>query len=121
MPWVYHQRSGELTGPNGEHFSGYSGTPGAVNDPTQQHVPFRGPIPRGAYDVGMAINDPHMGPFAIQLSPRATTNTFGRAGFFIHGDNREANNSASQGCIIMHRNARTAIRNSGDTVLEVWE
>ena len=43
-------------------------------------------------------------PIAFPLTPDSDNNMYGRSGFMIHGDN--AQNDASQGCIIMPRDVR---------------
>ncbi len=53
----------------------------------------------------------------MRLAPVPGTQTFGRDGFLIHGDNRR--HDASQGCIILDRAARDRIGNSADTRLNV--
>jgi hypothetical protein len=42
-----------------------------------------------------------------------------RSGFLIHGDNGRENQGASDGCVIMNRNVRNRIGNSGDNILRV--
>jgi hypothetical protein len=44
---------------------------------------------------------------------------FGRDGFLIHGDNSAMNHTASEGCIILTRDIRQRISDSGDTQLTV--
>lgn len=60
-----------------------------------------GPIPRGGYELTGPENvekaGPH-GPFVIRLVPHLTNEMCGRAGFLIHGDNKDG--TASNGCII---------------------
>ncbi len=53
----------------------------------------------------------------MRLTPVPGTQTFGRDGFLIHGDNRR--HDASQGCIVLDRTARNRIATSGDTRLNV--
>jgi hypothetical protein len=53
------------------------------------------------------------------LKPAASTNTFGRSGFLMHGDSTQSPGSASQGCIIMPRPVREQVWNSGDRDLKV--
>ena len=56
---------------------------------------------------------------AIVLAPEPGTETFGRSGFMIHGDNIKAPGTASEGCIIQVRAIREAFWNSGDREIEV--
>lgn len=59
------------------------------------------------------------------LEPFQSNDMMGRSGFFIHGDNRYGNRTASHGCIILPRKARDEIATlrSGrkELVLEVIE
>ena len=62
---------------------------------------------------------PQCGPMSMRLTPQDGTDTFGRDGFLIHGDNQDMNHTASHGCIILPKIIRAAISASGDHVLEV--
>lgn len=55
----------------------------------------------------------------MNLDPDSSNNMFGRDAFRIHGDNSRGDQSASQGCIILHPNIRNQISNSGDNILHV--
>jgi RHS repeat-associated protein len=126
--WIYYQTTGRL-----EHVlmssdstiidyssgSGYSGVGAGLNNPAMQSVPNVGPIPQGAYRIGPSYDSPHMGRSTMNLRPSATTNTFGRSLFRIHGDNQQRNNTASEGCIIESASVRQRIANSGDNCLIV--
>ena len=66
------------------------------------------------------IDSPHTGLATIILEPDPANQMFGRSGFRIHGDTSEADQTASDGCIIAgHALDRTAIWNAGDLDLEV--
>lgn len=91
---------------------GYSGQPPYVNDPDAQDRKGLGPIPRGCYRTMPAIRHTRLGPVSIELVPQAGHPMFDRSGFYIHGDNRERNRSASTGCIILGRDARELISRS---------
>ncbi len=121
MPWRYQQSTGNLTNPAGEVVGqGYSGHGPGVNDPDQQHVKMVGPIPRGAWAIGSFFDDPAgKGPIVSDLNAQPGTETFGRSGFMIHGDNSEADHSASEGCIILPRPLRSMIAASTDRNLVV--
>jgi len=84
-----------------------------------QNVPNVGPIPQGTYDIGQQTTSLNTGPGVLPLSPGTNTDTFGRDFFQIHGDNRQGNQSASQGCMIFNRGTRDQINNSGDNKLRV--
>lgn len=79
---------------------GYAGAPGHVNDPASQHLRSKGPLPVGRYDV-IQVKHPRFASPAFRLDPHPETETFGRSGFYIHGDNRAGNRSASSGCIVI--------------------
>lgn len=120
MPWFYEQRSGRIWRNNEPVLAtGYSGAPGAINDPTQQHKIGIGPIPRGVYRILNAISHEKLGPVCMRLVPDAGNEMFGRDPFLIHGDNPRRNQSASEGCIILDRPSREAINKSTDKTLVV--
>jgi Protein of unknown function (DUF2778) len=121
MTWTYDQSTGDLFH-DGEHVgTGYSGKGRKLaegrNNPDLQHVRNVGPIPGRHWRIGNAENHPTTGPLSIRLTPKTGTNTFGRAGFLIHGNNSA--NDASTGCIIMARGIREEILASDDKDLEV--
>ena len=119
--WTYQQSTGTLTAPDGSTLgAGYSGHGSGLNSPTAQTQADIGPIPQGWWTIGAFFDDPgDKGPIVAHLTPDAGTDTFGRSGFMIHGDNAAANHSASEGCIILARPLREAIRDSGDARLTV--
>jgi hypothetical protein len=119
MGWVYSQRTGSLSH-NGVHIAtGYSGHGEGKNNPDMQGVPNVGPCPQGHYQIGSPKDDDHVGPFALPLTPMPGTDTFGRFAFLIHGDSVSAPGTASQGCIILLRDARNQIAESNDKELIV--
>jgi hypothetical protein len=120
MAWAYSQTTGHLSHDGELIAAGYSGTAQGLNNPATEGIAFQGPIPRGTYTIGAVIGDGgHMGPYVIPLSPWAVNNMFGRAGFFIHGDNQARNHTASNGCIVLDRQWRAMIATSGDSILTV--
>ncbi len=119
MAWIYSQSTGYLTH-NGVHIAtGYSGNGEGKNNPAMQNVPNEGPCPQGSYQIGAPKDDPNVGPFAMPLTPEPGTDTFGRFAFMIHGDSIVHPGTASEGCIIMLRDARNQIWQSGDHELVV--
>ncbi len=118
--WQYAQKTGELQ-QDGRHVAtGYSGAGAGKNNPAMEKEPNVGPIPRGDWTiVGPPVNTQDHGPYVLKLEPDAATETFGRAGFLLHGDSRQAPGSASHGCIVMPRTVREQVWNSGDRELEV--
>lgn len=118
MTWTYKITTGEISR---DDFSatGYSGQPDAKNDPTKCAIHNEGPIPQGHYTIGAPIDTKTHGPFVLPLTPDPENEMYGRAGFLIHGDSVVHPGTASEGCIIMPRDVREAIRESGDAELEV--
>lgn len=89
---------------------GYSGRGEHMDDPSSEHLPGKGPIPAGKWFIGTARNHERLGPVAIPLLPDDGWQVpGGRSGFFIHGDNRAANKTASSGCIVLDRRNREFI------------
>lgn len=120
MTWTYTQSSGALSHDGELIATGYAGIGPGLNNPADQDKPFQGPLPTGSYGIGPVIADGgHLGPYVMALSPWAVNNMFGRSGFYIHGDNQDQNNTASNGCIVLARQWRTMIANSNDTLLVV--
>lgn len=120
MPWFYEQRSGRIWRNNDPDLTtGYSGAPGAINDPTQQHKIGIGPIPRGVYKILPAVNHQRLGPISMFLDPDKGNEMFGRGQFYWHGDNSKQNQSASEGCIISDRPSRMEVNQSTDKTLVV--
>ena len=118
--WTYAQRSGALYAPSGELVArGYAGHGAGLNMPSLQHVKNVGPLPCGLYTIGEPYKSSSHGPFVLRLTPSATNEMFGRAGFLIHGDSIHAPGSASNGCIILPRVTRERIAASSDTQLHV--
>jgi len=103
--------------------AGYSGKGGCINQPDCQSVVGIGPIPQGRYRIGAARTHHRLGPVCLPLTPDAGNDMFGRSGFYIHGDNRRGDRSASSGCIILGRVVRDLIARAAGTregaVLEV--
>lgn len=124
MSWRYTQKTGllEYTDDGQEWITigtGYSGHGAGLNNPAMQAVHDVGPIPCGGWTIGDAENHPHLGPVAMPLTPKEGTETFGRSGFFDHGDNGKHDHSASCGCIVMNHDIRIQQSESGDRDLLV--
>jgi hypothetical protein len=119
MAWIYSQSTGILSH-DGRHIAtGYSGHDEGKNNPAMQEVENVGPCPQGRYEIGPPKDNPHVGPFALPLTPMPGTNTFGRFAFLIHGDSIVHPGTASEGCIILLRDARNKIAASDDQELIV--
>lgn len=122
MPWIYHQANGSLEY-KWEHTGhrvgkGYSGGPGAVNDPRMEAMRFKGPIPKGNYHIGPMYKHPEKGPYVMNLTP-VGHDARGRKLLRIHGDNENLNQTASEGCVILPREVRLRIGHSRDRTLQV--
>ena len=117
--WIYRQMTGELHYGGDVVATGYSGFGQAKNDPASQRLEGLGPIPQGVWRMGpLSTNEVH-GPLAITLIPSMGTDTFGRSGFLVHGDSREAPGEAIHGCIIINREVREEMIDSPDKQLLV--
>ncbi len=117
MTWTYSQTTGTITRNNAAQGNGYSGTGVGRNNPAMQNARNVGPVPQGRYVIGAPQDTTTHGPHVMALTPAAGTQTFTRSGFLIHGDNRR--HDASNGCIILDRQTRDQISDSGDNQLEV--
>lgn len=115
--WIYAQATGELRHDGDLIGTGYSGHGEGRNNPVMQSVPNIGPIPVGAYTIGISYLDPHLGPCVMKLEPNAGNNEFGRDLFRMHGNN--IHNDASDGCIIMGPAIRATVSASLDRDLTV--
>jgi hypothetical protein len=120
--WKYHSDTGVLESPTGFKLGdGYSGNGAGLNNPAMENVPMHGPIPRGSWTINPFFDDPDgKGPVVAHLTPCVDTQTFGRSGFMIHGDNSALNHSASEGCIVAPRFIRDQIA-AGLSVCNVLE
>jgi Tlde1 domain len=117
--WTYSQSTGELYHDGVWKGLGYSGAPGAINDPAKQGLHNVGPIPCGFYTIGAPVDSLETGPFSLPLTPDATNEMFGRSAFFCHGDAASRPGTASEGCLVAPRVTRQAVWASGDRRLQV--
>ena len=118
MTWQYQQSTGTLTQDGEFQGTGYSGTGIGRNSPTMQDTADVGPIPVGGYKIEPAVDKiGTLGPCVMALMPLAEDMTYGRSGFYIHGDN--VNHDASHGCIILGPAIRRLIASSADRNLVV--
>jgi hypothetical protein len=117
--WTYTQRTGQLARDGVVVAIGYSGHEAGKNNPEMADVPNVGPIPCGMYRITDPLDSPTKGPHVMHLLPSSVNRMFGRSAFLIHGDSREHPGGASHGCIIMSREIRERISDSGDCSLMV--
>lgn len=92
--------------------TGYAGYRDGVNDPDMQSVRRWGPLPAGRYTIKAGRTHAQLGPQALELVPHPENEMFGRSDFWIHGDNRAGNRTASRGCIILPRVIRDLVDKS---------
>ena len=97
---------------------GYCGWGQDRDNPNSERLVGKGPLPRGEWVIGQASHHARLGPVTFALTPTEKTETFGRSGFYIHGDTASRNFSASTGCIILDRPQREAIRALGIKYLQ---
>jgi hypothetical protein len=119
---VYSQKDGTLLDMEDRRVGkGYSGAPGHVNDPDSQGKKDQGVIPEGTWTIGEVTESSKdtrgKGENLIHLKPDAATTERVRAmgrdpnTFYIHAGKQDPNDrSASQGCIIMKKDERKALR-----------
>jgi lipoprotein-anchoring transpeptidase ErfK/SrfK len=120
MVWQYEQSTGNLSQDGNLIATGYSGHGVGLNNADDEFLKNIGPIPQGVYTIG-SPKEPIdiLGPIAMPLEPDPNNNMEGRDAFYIHGDNSEGNQSASNGCIILSHDIRTMINESDDKTLIV--
>jgi Protein of unknown function (DUF2778) len=118
--WTYNQSNGVLAHDGTMIGTGYSGHPPCVNDPAAENIHNYGPIPRGFWTFGEAVEHPRLG-WAIPIAPNIGTDTFDRSGFWCHGDEvaHAGEELASDGCMIMALAIRQQINSDLDKDLEV--
>lgn len=118
--YTYSQSTGRLTDSHGKLIAkGYSGNGLGKNNHGMQGIRQVGPIPCGLWTIGAPYDSKNVGPFALKLTPKEGTETFGRSDFRIHGDSIKEPGTASHGCIILQRLVRQLIWDSGDRDLQV--
>lgn len=117
--WTYAVRETAMSRDGAFEGFGYSGHGLGLNDPDKSSLRGVGPVPVGKYTIDEWHDEPHLGPCVAFLNPDSNNEMFGRSGFYIHGDNADADHSASDGCIIMGPNIRHAMRDSQDSKLIV--
>lgn len=118
--WTWRQIDGLLLDPNGNVAGhGYSGAKQGKNNPALQDVHNVGPIPCGDYWINQPQNTVTHGPFVLPLLAEQANQMFGRYGFLIHGDSVVEPGTASEGCVILPRDVRETIWQSGDRRLRV--
>jgi hypothetical protein len=121
VSWTFISGTGQWLDPRGAAYAeGYAGCGSGKNNPEAEDVHNVGPIPVGAYEIqGPPFTHAEAGPHTLRLEPMSATDTFGRAGFLIHGDTNPPGR-ASKGCPVLPDPAkRCLVWESGDHVLVV--
>lgn len=120
---IFDRRKGTLTHVGSAEpfaFGVWSGHGEAHNDPAYERQRGIGPIPAGDYAIGPREYRARLGPHVMSLTPINGTETFGRSGFFIHGDSvGDVSWTASDGCVIAPRSTRDCIDAMVDRRLRV--
>lgn len=117
--WTFSDSTGELAHDGKVWGKGYAGLGADKNVPADEAVEGQGPIPEGGWTIGPAHNDPTLGQHVMKLDPKPGTETFGRTGFYIHGDSLAHPGQASHGCIVLAFPLREQISFSADIDLLV--
>jgi hypothetical protein len=120
--WTYYIDDGVLLHDGVKIGVGYSGHPPYVNESTAQAIRGEGPLPAGFWTFGEAVEHETLG-WAIPLTPNIGTFTYGRDGFWCHGDEiaHPGEELASDGCMIMSLTIRRLINSDQDKALQVKE
>jgi len=119
--WGFQQTTGGVHNPAGTLVGyGYSGNGADLDNPAGQGDRGHRPIPQGMWRIGEFFDDlGGKGPIVAHLTPVDEADALGRSGFMIHGDNRQLNHTASDGCIILSHDLRAMIAASSDRLLLV--
>jgi len=120
---VYSQSTGIMSRDGQPIAKGWAGHGAAKNDPNAQDQVGVGPLPRGLYtlDPWEAVHG-ELGPMVTHLTPDPGDDEEGRSGFYIHGPASAASGKQGQeskGCIVLWHNDRQAVKDSGETRLQV--
>ena len=117
---TFKQSTGEFFRADGTLMgTGWAGQGAGENNPAAQNQEGIGPLPQGNYTIGSPYDNPHTGPFTMDLTPAPENEMFGRSLFRIHGAAKTNPELSSEGCIVQQRPVREAIWNEGDRDLQV--
>ena len=103
--------------------TGYSGNGDGLNNALQENMAGHGPIPRGLWEIVRWTGDStytdnkgrNLGPQVAILKP-VSHDAHGRSGFLWHGDNKQMNFTASDGCIVSARTIRDHLAAAFSTI-----
>jgi len=133
--WVREDGSA-LLDPNGHAIVGWAGNDAnpefnpkrihGKNNPSAQAIPNIGPLPQGFYTIKWLTAEEakpyaHLGPNIAMLIPDKGNTMFGRSGFFCHGAAKDLKlrGQESRGCPVLPPVQRQAVKDTGETRLEV--
>jgi hypothetical protein len=120
MQFKYEQSTGRLYGQKMNYLAtGYSGHGDGLNNTQMEGVKMVGPIPRGEYKIGLPYNSAKCGKFCLPLTP-VGHDALKRTALLAHGDNKNKNKTASNGCIILPYAIRVILSQSPDSTLLVY-
>lgn len=120
--WTYQISTGAIAHDGELIGTGYSGFGAGKNNIADIATEGVGPIPPGDYDIGpLSDGHPRLGPEVMALIPHQSTETFGRSGFFWHGDSISHPGGASHGCICSGPFIRRKVDASTDKLLRAIE
>ena len=130
--WVYSQSTGQLSHVDSDGNStyvgtGYAGLGAGLNNPAMQDASGIGPLPQGTYTIQPQQDNFNHGahghklPASMRLTPNASNQMFGRAGFLIHRPHANDHQNSSNGCMIFAKSIRDRIGSSDDNCLQVTQ
>lgn len=118
--WIYTQKTGILRHDAAIVSAGCSGDIGECRDNPAMQESRGGPIPIGRYLIIELIDrHPKLGENVLRLEPRSETKTFGRKGFYWHGDTALKVPASAAGCIVTGPSIRLVAWKSGDHEVSV--
>lgn len=97
--------------------TGYAGNGQGKNNPDMEGWVNIGCLPTGLYSIGKGIDRPNTGILSLPLTPRNSSDMYGRGSFYIHGDNGLG--TASEGCVVVNHDTREKIDLGTDKLLNV--
>ena len=116
---TYAQKTGELQQDSTHVATGYSGS-GSGNNPAMQNVADVGPIPAGDWTIaGHPPTPPVMVHTFCNFSRTPKPRPSAAADSSCMATPKRHPGSASEGCVILPRDAREQVWNSGDRDLEM--
>jgi hypothetical protein len=99
----------------------YSGRGQSKNNPNDQCIANKGPLPRGWYDIDQGYNHRKLGNPTFNLKQQPGTNMCMRDLFRIHADSAAHPGDASDGCIVCDKAIREQVRRGGGGTLLVTQ